>query len=226
VQVQREKDMNIWNLGLMPDKQAICYHGYEVNGLKFHTQTYNQNRSTINSGVCIKGEWDGSDDQHEYYGILQEVVELHYEGGNKVILFNCDWFDIINGVKVDKKRGLVEVKHSSRLRHYEPFVLACQADQAYYLPYPSTKGDRKNWWVAMKIQRKGQLGLGAETSEEFFQEEQSEGLIPSNEQHVVQGEENAVESADYNNDSPINPELVIEYNEEDDDPYAHEGNVT
>jgi Domain of unknown function (DUF4216) len=136
---------------------------YEVNSFIFHTEIYTQNKSTVNSGVCIKGEWDGNDAPQDYYRVLQEVVELQYRGGNKIVLFNCNWFDIINGVRVDQTRGLVEVKHASRLRHYEPLVLACQVIQVYYLPYASTKGDRKNWWVAMKTQRKGKLGV------EFFQ---------------------------------------------------------
>jgi Domain of unknown function (DUF4216) len=173
VQVEHECDLHIKNLGLMPDKQTICYHGYQVNGFIFHTEIYTQNKSTVNGGVCIKREWDGNDAPQDYYGVLQEVVELQYRGGNKVVLFNCNGFDIINGVRVDQTHGIVEVKHASRLRHYEPFVLACQAIQAYYLPYASTKGDRKNWWVAMKTQRKEKLGV------EFFQEEQFEGSILS-----------------------------------------------
>jgi hypothetical protein len=96
-------------------------------------------------------------------------------------------------------------------------VLACQAIQAYYLPYASTKGDRKNWWVAMKTQRKRKLGV------EFFQEEQFEGpILPT-----ILNELQETESDTYNNNSLINYELDIE--QEDDDSYAHissdEGNI-
>jgi hypothetical protein len=211
-------DENIRNLGLKPDKQAMCYNGYEINGFKFHTETHSQNKATINSGVCINGQSGDDDTQYDYYGILQEVVELQYEGGNKVVLFKCNWFDIINGVKVDKKRGIVEVRHASRLRYYEPFVLALQAIQVYYLPYASTKGDRKHWWVAMKTQRKGKLGLaGVQTNDEVFQEEQSDDLILS----TMSDQLPTIESDNYNNDSLINHEFIIEQDEEDDDPYAH-----
>jgi len=40
-------------------------------------------------------------DGKEYYGILQDVIELHYVGDirpYKTILFKCDWYDCINGV--------------------------------------------------------------------------------------------------------------------------------
>ena len=76
---------------------------------------------------------------NDYYGLLQEVIELDYDGLNKVVLFRCNWFDITNGVKVDHEHGIVEVKHTSRLKNYEPFVLAAQATQVCYLPYASAK---------------------------------------------------------------------------------------
>ena len=38
-----------------------------------------------------------------YYGVLIEVVELHYLGGNRVLLFNCDWWNITNIRKWIKK---------------------------------------------------------------------------------------------------------------------------
>lgn len=119
-----------------------------------------------NCGVCIRGE-GGID----YYGFLEEVVELHYSGcGGKVVLFNCTWFDPINGVKVDKNHGLVEVNHRSRLRNYDPYCLACQAIQVYYLPYASP--DRSDWWVPYKTRRKPNFSHEGETEDlNIFQEE-------------------------------------------------------
>ena len=40
-----------------------------------------------------------------YYGVLTDVIELHYLGGNRVILFTYDWWDVINsgrGIKKDE----------------------------------------------------------------------------------------------------------------------------
>ena len=119
--------------GVTPSKQAYFYDGYEVNGYRFHTESSGENKVTQSSGVCIKGEWDANGEQIDYYGVLQDVIELEYDA-HKVVLFRCDWFDIINGVKVDRKHGIVEVKHTSRLANYEPFVLAAQATQVCYLP--------------------------------------------------------------------------------------------
>ena len=55
---------------------------------------------------------------------------------------------------MDRKYGLVEVKLTSRLANYEPFVLAAQATQVCYLSYASQKAERKFWWVAMKTSPK------------------------------------------------------------------------
>ena len=40
-----------------------------------------------------------------YYGVLTDIVELHYLNGNRVILFKCGWWDVINigkGIKKDE----------------------------------------------------------------------------------------------------------------------------
>ena len=50
-------------------------------------------------------------------------------------LFRCNWFDITNGVKKDIKHGIVEIKHASWVKGFEPFILACQAIQVVYIPY-------------------------------------------------------------------------------------------
>jgi Domain of unknown function (DUF4216) len=81
-------------------------------------------------------------------------------------------------VRVHHRHGLIEVKYTFTCRSGEPFVLACQANQVYYLSYASKKRERYQWWIAMKVKRKGKLD-----SEEmyvnsiFFQEEQTNGLI-------------------------------------------------
>ena len=163
--------------GVTPSKLAYFYDGYQVNGYRFHTQTYGQNKVTQSSGVCIKGEWDGNDVPTDYYGVLQEVFELVYDA-HKVVIFRCDWFDILNGVRVDREHGIVEVNHTSRLATYEPFVLAAQATQVCYLPYASNKAERRPWWVAIKTSPKARFrDEGADANIEFYQEERVDNPI-------------------------------------------------
>ena len=73
--------------------------------------------------------------ESDYYIILEEVIKMIYIGGNSVILFKCQWFDNNNGVKVDPRHRLIEIKHRSKVYVNEPFVLAQQAAQVYYTPF-------------------------------------------------------------------------------------------
>jgi len=76
----------------------------------------------MNYGVSIKGI-----DGVEYYGILQEVIELTYLGiahMYKTILFKCDWFDSINGLNGHEQYKLVDVNHTRKYTKYDSFVLA------------------------------------------------------------------------------------------------------
>ena len=84
-----EGDYYIRMAGVMPSKLAYFYDGYEVNGYRFHTESSGENKVTQSSGVCIKGEWDANGVQIDYYGLLQDVIELVYDA-HKVVLFRCD----------------------------------------------------------------------------------------------------------------------------------------
>ncbi|PKA53528.1 hypothetical protein AXF42_Ash009024 [Apostasia shenzhenica] len=106
----------------------------------------------MNNGVCVKGSCY-NDDEIDYYGMFTEIIVLEYFGkGNKVILFQCDWYDTVKGTRVDPNYGFESVNHRSRLKSnsYEPFILAQQATQVYYTTYPSTKKEAQNWWAVCK----------------------------------------------------------------------------
>ena len=50
----------------------------------------------MNSGVCIKGSNYSDHYENDYYGQLQEVVELEYPSWpvKRTLLFKCEWFDL------------------------------------------------------------------------------------------------------------------------------------
>jgi hypothetical protein len=68
---------------------------------------------TINSGVVANGE-DARGLAADDYGVLQKIIEYTFGGTKelKVVFFECDWFDPVNGTRVDGF-GMVEVKHES-----------------------------------------------------------------------------------------------------------------
>ena len=51
----------------------ICY----VNGYKFHINKRATRKTADISGVCVKAG-DGSQDGHDFYGRLEEIIELEY----------------------------------------------------------------------------------------------------------------------------------------------------
>ncbi|WVZ64477.1 hypothetical protein U9M48_013985 [Paspalum notatum var. saurae] len=132
---------------------AKNYSRYDVNGYRFRTTKLEKSRpfaATVNSGVMTSA-YDANDKLVNYYGGLQNIVELVFSGPKelKVVFFECDWFNPRNGTRVDKY-GMVEVKHSSRLpSRINSVVLANRAEQVYYLPYPHPS--LKTWWVAFKV---------------------------------------------------------------------------
>ena len=96
------------DVALGPLRNVITYSIYLVNGFKFHTSDHTAGRSTVNSGVCIKG-FNYSEVLSDYYGTLKEIIQLKYMAfpTKKVVLFKYDWFDLTlnNEMKVHKDKS-------------------------------------------------------------------------------------------------------------------------
>nr|KAJ0212303.1 hypothetical protein LSAT_V11C400204920 [Lactuca sativa] len=135
-------------LASKPSKNAISHKGYFVNGYKFHTRDYGETLTTCNYGVCVRGEMYNSEES-DYYRLVDEILELKYfgRGRSTIVMFKCTWFDNENGVVVNKN-NMVDVKPKSRLQTNDPFCLASQAEQVFYVPYcgvvckPSRQGSK------------------------------------------------------------------------------------
>ena len=139
----------IRSLAMEPRKDVRCWDHFYINNYNFHTYSYGKNKSTMNYGVSVKGV-----DGVEYYGILQEVIELTYLGTHqlyKTILFKCDWFDSVNGINMHEHYKLVDVNHTKKYPKYDPFVLAYQVTQVSFTSYLSMKNDRNQWWAVLKM---------------------------------------------------------------------------
>lgn len=126
---------------------APLVHRYKtcmVNGFRFQTKEIM--RKMQNSGVLVRG--DDSDCTKEYYGVLEDIYELQYVGNKKVYLFKCHWWDVAHlgrGYKIDKY-GFTSVNTHYALNTNEPFVLASQSEQVFYL---NDMVD-KDWLVVVK----------------------------------------------------------------------------
>nr|GEW50815.1 hypothetical protein [Tanacetum cinerariifolium] len=85
------------------------------------------------------------------------------------VLFKCRWFDLVQGVKVNVKHKLVDIKYRSRGCIYDPFILAYQAQQVYYATYPSMTKDLNDWWVVVKAMPRGIFQVAEGTTEDIQQ---------------------------------------------------------
>jgi len=114
----------------------------------------------VNCGVCVKGD-DNGEEENYYYGIIIKIMQLEYIGEptKNLVLFNCQWFDFERnrGVKFHKDYGIMEVHHCKRYLNYDPFILAANAIQVYYMPYPKNIKEKVDWWVVIKTKARSRV---------------------------------------------------------------------
>ena len=147
-------DKGLKHLAFGPKRKVNTYPIYFVNGYKFNTKEYGAEKLTNNTGVFVKGSDDPNNHINDFYGVLTQILQLTYftRPVEDVYLFRCNWFSNVpgSGINVHPKYNLIEIKHTSRYQKYDPFILAKQALQAYYAPYPSLKRDKADWSAVFK----------------------------------------------------------------------------
>ena len=121
------------------------YKSYDVNGFRFHTDHHEKTRPnprTRNSGVLCPGK-DGLD----YFGVVLDIIELDCDFGKQKnpVVFKCHWFNP-KRVRRRPEIGLVEVERDSVYTGEDVYILAHQAIQVFYLPYPCKTVKRLIGW--------------------------------------------------------------------------------
>ena len=89
---------DLYSLACKPDRRVSKYTSCIVDGVQFTVKDRDDRLTTQNSGVLVYEELEDDDigcgdERMEYYGILDEVVELNYIYDKSVFLFKCTWFD-------------------------------------------------------------------------------------------------------------------------------------
>jgi len=115
------------------------WHTYFVNGYKFHTNEWSKGKKTNNCGVYVKGITEGGYD--DFYGIIHKIFELEYNScfsPKKVVIFYCELFDQSrDGTKLNPRYNIVELEMNKRYRPFDPFILANNVREVYYVLYPT-----------------------------------------------------------------------------------------
>ena len=171
--------------------RVATYGCYDVNGYRFRSEKYERKKSEltrVNSGVCVTS-LDEDDNQFDYYGVIEDIIKITWEGRMKLelVLFDCRWFDPTSaGVRRTENLGLVEINHTSKLSNFDPFVMAGQVSQVYYLSYPcKTRRDLLDWLVVFRVPPRGYVppmarnNLPQEPTHDvlFYQEDGLEGTF-------------------------------------------------
>nr|ABA96308.1 transposon protein, putative, CACTA, En/Spm sub-class [Oryza sativa Japonica Group] len=118
-----------------PEWSATTWQGYDINGYTFHTVKQDSKCTVQNSGLRIEAASDGGR-RDQYYGRVEQILELDYLKF-KVPLFRCRWVDLRN-VKVDNE-AFTTVNLANNAYKDEPFVLAKQVVQVFYIVDPCNK---------------------------------------------------------------------------------------
>lgn len=129
--------LELLSLARGPHRAAKKYTGYVINGFRFHTKKRDGKCTTQNSGVCLTAlttSFASSKDQNPilgdvtYYGAIEEIIEVDYWGALIVVLFKCCWYQ-----KDKDCCGLTRVNFSRVYQKEDPFVLATQVQQVFYI---------------------------------------------------------------------------------------------
>ena len=71
--------------------------------------------------------------------MVNKVLELEYpnEPLKRVVLFACKWYDPTHpgGTCKHNHYKIIEINHTKRYKKFDPFIIAQNVRQVYYLPY-------------------------------------------------------------------------------------------
>ena len=153
------RNQHLIDLSLGPLRCVKEWHTFFANRYKFHTHAWSQGKRTINSGVHVTGLIEGGED--DFYGVIKHMYEVEYNSSTaekKIVLFYCDWFDPSRiGTRVDSKYGTVDIRMDKRYVLFDPFIIAHNVQQVYYVPYPASRTDKRGWCVVIKTKPRGRI---------------------------------------------------------------------
>ncbi|XP_074379646.1 uncharacterized protein LOC141720881 isoform X4 [Apium graveolens] len=183
MQMQKSVKVNddLYSLSQGPLERYSSYQSCIVNGVRFYCKEYDNTLRTQCSGVCTEGDHDNDD--VVYYGVLIEIMQLSFLFDRKVFLFRCKWYNSNpKGRSIYMNNNLTSINTSTDWYSNEPFILATQAQQVFYL-LDMKRGS--NWIFVQKVNHhfvfdipeKYEL-VSEQPDNDVFQEEESFQLPP------------------------------------------------
>jgi hypothetical protein len=157
-----------------PSVIVLSYSAYAINGYTFYTKEQDDKSTMQNSGVTLVAEAmhiSSANDLNpkfanlSYFGVIERILVFDY-AKFQIPVFGCKWVENNSGVRMDKS-GFLQVDLNRVGYKDEPFILASQAKQVFYVNDPtSTKWSivlLSNKIVDEKIEDQGDIGVGIES---------------------------------------------------------------
>jgi len=127
-----------------PSTHVLSYTGYLISGFTFYTKAQDDQSKMQNSGVTMVARSlhvSSAKDRNpiyasmSYFGVIERIWELDYTSF-RLPVFGCKWVDNNNGLRVDEL-GFMKVDLNRQGYKDEPFILASQAQQVFYVTDPA-----------------------------------------------------------------------------------------
>ncbi|XP_057986582.1 uncharacterized protein LOC131171140 [Hevea brasiliensis] len=116
----------LYSLSCVPRRCVKKYTGCIVNGVQFLTKE---------CGIVV--EENHNAETIDFDGELIDIIQIDYVNDKHIILFKCNWFDLGKRKTGVKKEGnIVSVKITRRWYQNDPYILAQQAKQIFYIDDP------------------------------------------------------------------------------------------
>jgi len=133
-----EDEQLIYSLSQGPAHNLRTNQSYDINGYRFYTEEKDKNSEYQNSGVTMLSFADDEATVKErFFGRIEEIWELDY-CGETVPMFRVRW------AKNVEKEGryfttmvIPDAKSKNASAKNEPWVLASQVDQYFFITDPS-----------------------------------------------------------------------------------------
>nr|CAD40434.3 OSJNBa0035B13.7 [Oryza sativa Japonica Group] len=120
-----------------PSGSIATFQGYEINGFTFYTRA--QDMKSMNHNGAVRIDAMGHDGTTgTYYGAIEDKWELDH-GPLKVPLFRCQWVRLTGGGVTIDDSGMTTVDLNKVGYSDEPFVLANDVTQVFYVKDMSSK---------------------------------------------------------------------------------------
>ncbi|KAL9688997.1 hypothetical protein QQ045_033426 [Rhodiola kirilowii] len=135
----------VHDISLGFDHKVECTNTYKINNYRFCTEGFNAGKRKTCCQLQLKVQGGGY-----FYGGIEEIINMRCRHSDhlKFVLFKCRWFDPTH-VLSTPSTGIVEVNSNRVYQPYDPFILAQQAEQVYFIDFPGQPQRTSQGWRAV-----------------------------------------------------------------------------